>query len=58
MKYSASIMVDGWVEVEVEAESGEEARKHIDKELEEMDFGELRDVAWQFGEVSENMRDF
>lgn len=45
-------MVDGWVEIGVEAASEEEARKYINQEIEEMDFGELRDVGWQFDEVT------
>lgn len=42
MKYFATVRVDGWVEVEIEAESEEEAREHISQEVEEMNFGELR----------------
>lgn len=45
-------MVDGWVEIGVEAESEDEARKCINQEIEEMDFGELRDVGWQFDEIT------
>lgn len=51
MRYFASVMVDGWVEIGVEADSEEDARRQINKEVEEMDFGELRDVAWQFDEI-------
>lgn len=51
-RYYATVMVDGWVEIGVEAESEDEARKYINQEIEEMDFGELQDVAWQFEEVN------
>ena len=48
MKYFASVIVDGWIEVEVDARSEEEARVLINEEVACTDFGELRDVAWQF----------
>lgn len=51
-RYWTTVMVDGCVEVGVEAESEEEARKYINQEIEEMDFGELRDVGWQFDEIT------
>lgn len=44
--YYAQPIIDGWVEIEVDAENGEEAREKITKILEEMNFGELRDVSW------------
>ena len=51
-RYWTTVMVDGWVEIGAEAESEEEARKYINQEIEEMDFGELRDVGWQFDEIT------
>lgn len=51
-RYWTTVMVDGWVEIGVEAESEDEARKYINQEIEEMDFGELRDVGWQFDEIT------
>ena len=51
-RYWTTVMVDGWVGIGVEAESEEEARKYINQEIEEMDFGELRDVGWQFDEIT------
>lgn len=44
--YYVQPIIDGWVEIEVDAENGEEAREKITKILEEMNFGELRDVSW------------
>ena len=44
--YHAMPIIDGWVELEVEAETEEEARKRMVEVLESMDFGELRDVSW------------
>lgn len=46
MKYYASPVIDGWVELEVEASSSDEAREKMSELLCNMDFGELRDVAW------------
>lgn len=46
MRFYAMPIVDGWVELEVEASSEEEARKKMSELLCNMDFGELRDVSW------------
>ena len=55
MTYYAQAMVDGWVEVEVEADSEEHARELMEKQIcDEMNFGELRDAAWQIEEISIN----
>ena len=51
--YYAQPICDGWVEVEVEADNVEEARKKMVKILEEMDFGCLRDVSWNLNEALE-----
>lgn len=46
MKFYATPVVDGWVELEVEASSEKEAREKMSEMLCDMNFGELRDVAW------------
>lgn len=51
MKYYAQIIVDGWVEVEVDAADEAEAKKKMSKVIEEMNFGELRDVAWDMNQA-------
>lgn len=44
--YHINPIISGWVEVEVDAETEEEALKKITECLDKMDFGELRDAAW------------
>ena len=47
MKYIVGVVVNGCVEVEVEASSFDEAKALGNKVAGEMDFGELRDIDWQ-----------
>lgn len=47
MKYYVRIAVEGRVEVEVEADSFEEAKEKACNKVYDMDFGELEDIDWQ-----------
>ena len=51
MRYYAQVIVDGWVEVEVEAENEIEAVAKMSDAVATMGFGNLRDVAWNMDEV-------
>lgn len=46
MKYIVSIAVDGRVDVTVEANSFEEAKKKACEEVCDVDFGELECIEW------------
>ena len=46
MKYIVHIAVNGYVDVEVEATSPEEAKKKACDETCDIDFGPLRDIEW------------
>lgn len=51
MRYYAQVIVDGWVEVEVEAENEAEAVTKMNDVVATMGFGNLRDAAWNMDEA-------
>ena len=46
MKYNVSIAVDGWIDIEVEADSFEDAKTKACAEVCDLDLGNLERIEW------------